>query len=138
MMARNCSINCWMKKDMTKIVKTMSNMHPKWKAWLLLVITATALYHVVSLIPILGSLLWSLTSMPFLILADNLGLEVYTNDTVLFSAALSCVYWLLVFGVLFLPLLLRGRLRLASSFASVVIALFHVAYSWHAWKNLPL
>ena len=123
----------------SRTIRGILGLEPKWKAWLVLTASVTALYHLLCLIPLLGILFWMLTSMPFLALADRLGLDLFTitPNTMPLSYFLSVVYWIFVFGVVFLPVLTHGKARGGAIVAGLALLLFHVGYSWHAWSDMP-
>jgi len=121
----------------SKTIKSILGIEPKWKAWLVLTAVATALYHLLCLIPLLGLLLWMHTSMPFLALADGLGLDLFTINTMPLSYFLSVVYWFLVFGLVCLPIVTHGRARGVTIVVGLTVMLFHVGYSWHCWSDMP-
>ena len=123
----------------SRTIRGILGLEPKWKAWLVLTASATALYHLLCLIPLLGLLFWMLTSMPFLSLADRLGLGLFTitPNTMPLSYFLSVVYWFVVFGVVCVPILTHGRARVVAIVAGLGLLLFHVGFSWHAWSEMP-
>ena len=121
----------------SKIIRDILGMNPKWKAWLVLTAVTTAVYHLLLPIPLLGCFLWMLTAMPFLELTDRLSLDLFTRNTMPLSYFLSAVYWFLVFGFVYLPILMYGRLRIITIVTGIVVLLFHIGFSWHDWSDMP-
>ena len=121
----------------SRTIRGILSLEPKWKAWLVLTAVATAAYHLLCLIPLLGTFFWMLTAMPFLALADVLRLDLFTISTMPLSYFLSVVYWFLVFGFVCLPILMHSRARVVTFVTGVALLLFHVGFSWHDWSDMP-